>query len=1695
MNRVVCSLIIALVGLLLSAVCGTVQGADTQKSLPQPAVTKAEIDFDNCISAAGNQFEETADPNVLAGLLGLKDLPSKKAGWSTGPVQHPVRHFRVCFKKPVQIGTISSHFAGENTGLARLKNSSEYPGPIGDDTAWKEIPGRHLRVLRPGTKVRALRFTDRNFDVPWAPDCEPSRFGRVLLLKRRYYNALRLGRSKWTLKDAKGRWLGFWIRPLPVSAVCLPKGLPKDLQVEILGAEIDRHPAIASPESWKRLQTRNLYGSVLVFEKPVSCRALRVTSAHFSHRRHRPAILPLVALEAGQKAPSLSQEAPFTFNYEMPLDGLMAIRIDDVHGNLVRRLLAEVERQKGPVLEPWDLKNASGRYVEPGRYRWTGVACPPLKLTYLNTVYNAGEPPWRAPVRGGGWWMADHSPPVAVCAAGDVVFMGALGSEFGDSLIATDLDGNKIWRDEHQGVERLVSDGRYGYIVNNNYVMRVDPRKGFERRKIYRFKYSETFPGHRKGYYRAYNSGVAAYPGLLCVAYNAPPPPWITSAFSRSEIDIAGCFPPIVDEEVHDTELTPKQRVYSAFLTMQSSQQSYFGDAVQKGPLAHTLILKLKKEVPIGSVLLPDARIRVRALKPGRTLPTKFKATRKSDDLLGAGSEEDPEIAGLAEFDSRFERDRWVLFDSPGKDGRPIVAAPEKGLRTGALAFTGTNLKRIDYALVLKHRFRDATPEAELVMLEGKRKDGCGWVTQRGPHNPISPGNPAIAGFVWPELVPLRGFALLRPMLWASVEVDVWDGPTDAEITKESFRTETNWRKVRCYEKSENRMKFGWHTNVVIKKDFRRTLDIRAVRVRIVEPPQMPVAPDSPVCHGGFEALVTFRHIGKDPDLPESHPKRITVLKEPDGKNNAKLVGHFKLSTRAIAFGPDGELFAATDAGIERVKNTGSVEGVTKPGTSLVVSAEKCGDLCALEAGSEGLLYGIDRSRKYIRVFDPHGGRLVRTIGTPGGMKAGPYEPTRFVKPVALSIDRDGKLWVVDQAFQPKRITRWSKTGQLEKQFLGPTHYGGGGKMDTRDPTVVNHLGMKFRIDYDDKTWRLESILRRYGSNTFLPDRVFYHKGHRYLVGDRPVVTPFGDDGPVTAICQEEDGRAVTIVAAGMLAGWKKFARSEWMQTEYADLDASKTGFIWSDFNHDSEVTEKELQLLKYGLVEKSPYVGRDLSLNYAGKKRRLRSTSIREDGIPVYDLERIVKVEHLDAEVMVTRDGGTFVMGNKFLAADGRLLWPYRDKYRGVQGSNKTPWGFYSRPPGVLSGSTTTVGHFSVAGEHLFCVGGNNGDYYAFTRDGLLAATIVGGPRGYGKRFFTMPEANPGRTDLTGLRKTVEDFHGHVARVNGQVYAIAGKNHVTVMRVDGLERIQRLGGELKVTREDIKKTETWAARQAALRQQTREPKVTDVPFLRKKPDIDGEPYVDWPEGDLLDIRVKENERGDILELYRARFAFDRDNLYVTARGLDDSPMRNGADEVATLFQRGDGLDIRLGLDPNASPDRQKPAPGDVRIVIASVKGKPRAVLYRYKKLGRSLGGKPRTFTSPMGKTHVEEFVQLTEARVAIERKKRGKKQFWHLEAAIPWASLGWDGPEGDTTIRGDVGVLVSDQNGVQTVTRYYWSNKSHVIMGDLRAEAAIHPALWGKLRFRVPDAFEGALDEGGGDEEDGIEGIDGMLP
>ncbi len=1645
---------------------------------PRLAPGSGEFDLPNCAAyESGRRLPERPSALTLESLLGLKPGLFTNA-WTTPPLAGEVRRFVVAFRQPVAAGTLCTEFE-EAGAVAVLKPAAPYPGDVSDETHWLALPFGSVKLLPANTPVRALRFTQRVHNLPWEEGRHASTLRCALLLEGRYWNPAQLGGIEWR-RDAKAneQWLGYWPVPLPIAGLALAAQPGRLAVLAAAPANSDLHPAALDASAWNtNLAMRFAPGGPSVLASPADApatRGLRLTITNWQRTAQTTLpVMPLVALKAGEAAPQgFLPPSPFSLNYEMPFAGFPAIRIAAADGTDVRRLVAEVPREAGAVREGWDLRDDNGNYVKPGKYVWRGIARPPLKLTYENTVYTAGLPPWRAPVTGGGWWMADHAPPCAVTTVKDVVFLGAMGAEFGIPLVATDLEGRKLWHADH-GATRLTSDGRFAYIVNNDQLLRIDPQNGFATKSILRFAYSEEVPGHAGDYIPTDRSGVACRDGLLVVSYNGREPAWITSTLKPGDIDLPRCYPPPNNQKVHETAYTPAEAILGALLTITSSQQASWGQTVAKGPLANTLVLRLRRDVPVGSVLLPRGDTKVYALRPGKQLPAAFDPAARGPNAEAAT---DDALAGLdqvGDMDLRFDPKLWVELKADGAN-RAALAVPAEGMTTRALAFTAPHLRKLDYGMVLNRRFRDAAREAELVALEGKSTPGGGWQTSRDAQHPISYGNPPIAGLVWKAPTPMRGFAILDPMVRAGVAVDVWTGPENAAITPEAFKDDTNWKQVHLHQQTKNHVKMNWHYHRVIHGDFGETLNVRALRVRIVEPPNMDVKPS-----GGFASIVAFQPIGSgDPELPPTFARRLTLIQLPgadDPKPEAKVLRHLTFDQPgALGFAPDGALFAACQRGIVRIADIANQTASLK--SDVVIPRAKLTQPRGLVFDQAGLLYALDRGTAAIQVFDPKTGTHVRTIGTPGGPRLGPFDPTRFTEPSALGMDSAGKLWVVEQTFQPKRISRWNTDGRFEKDFMGPTHYGGGGIMDSGDRSVVNHLGMKFRMNWSDRSWKLESRLYNYSSRgMYAPDRAVYAQGHRYLVGDREMVTPFGDPGPTVTICAEQDGVAQPLVAAGLLAGWRAFGGNAEALKAFGKLNADATSFVWVDLNRDHIAQLEEVQIKEGKHFLSCAAIGDDLSLNFRGDAPaggwRLRVKSIRPDGLPLYDMAALENVKELTGSAWVNAAGETFVMGHKLLDAAGKVRWHYPDNYTGVQRSYQTPWGFYNRPPGVLAGGLLAIGSFKAGREELFAVLGNNGDQYAFTRDGLLAAAVLGGPDGYGRRFFSMPEAEPGRTDMSDLRNTVETFHGHICTAeDGKVYTIAGKNHISVLRVDGLEQMQRLGGSVDVTAEDITRTMAWAADKARIERALRRPVITSVPYMAAKPVIDGEITTDWPGGAPLDIRTLRDQLQRIRESWTAQLAFDEQHLYIAARGFGTTPMLNRATDKELVFQGGDAFDLHLALDPKADPKRGEAAPGDVRLVMSLVNDQPVAMLYRPRVPGAKGG---RTFTSPVGQEQVDEICDITtQIRLRILRQG-GESQSWTLEAAVPWTVLGGREVRESVVLRGDVGALVAEPNGTATAVRYYWANRSHVVLSDLPSEARLLPALWGELRFDLPDILD----------------------
>ena len=196
----------------------------------------------------------------------------------------------------------------------------------------------------------------------------------------------------------------------------------------------------------------------------------------------------------------------------------------------------------------------------------------------------------------------------------------------------------------------------------------------------------------------------------------------------------------------------------------------------------------------------------------------------------------------------------------------------------------------------------------------------------------------------------------------------------------------------------------------------------------------------------------------------------------------------------------------------------------------------------------------------------------------------------------------------------------------------------------------------------------------------------------------------------------------------------------------------------------------------------------------------------------------------------------------------------------------------------------------------------------------------------------------------------------------------------------------------------------------------------------------------------------------DTDDVARVWLRWDTGALHLFFRVVDSSPLQNSGDNERMLFKTGDSVDLQIGMDPNAPPNRAQPVPGDLRRELTKLKQGPVAILFRYRVPGTLA---PVEYGSPTGHATVDRVDRLTTAKIRTALTEDG----YTLAADVPWDTLAKGfAPKPGMTLSGDAGVLFSDPDGGTTVERDYWSNKDTVVVADVPTEVSIHPGKWGSF-------------------------------
>jgi hypothetical protein len=402
-----------------------------------------------------------------------------------------------------------------------------------------------------------------------------------------------------------------------------------------------------------------------------------------------------------------------------------------------------------------------------------------------------------------------------------------------------------------------------------------------------------------------------------------------------------------------------------------------------------------------------------------------------------------------------------------------------------------------------------------------------------------------------------------------------------------------------------------------------------------------------------------------------------------------------------------------------------------------------------------------------------------------------------------------------------------------------------------------------------------------------------------------------------------------------------------------------------------------------------------------------------------------------------------------------GEPKWSYPSPWPGLHASHESP---PPDRPGELIGTTRLLGGLvnpagSEAGP-LWCVNGNQGNMYVFTEDGLFVATLFQDVR-LG-RLWAMPVAQRNML-LNDLTLHDENFWPSITQTaDGRVYVVDGAR-TSLVRVDGLDSLRRLPAqELPVTAEMLAEAQAYFVRTEEQRQATLGQKGLKVAIREQAPVVDGKlddwAGADWATVDKRGVAAYFDSNSKPYDV-SAAVTVAGDRLYAAFRTGDRDLLRNSGEVANAPFKTGGALDLMLGTNPAADPDRRAPVEGDERLLVTQVNGKTLALLYRPVVPGTQ---EPVPFSSPWRTVKIDRVDDIS-GQVTLAGEEG------NYELSVPLEALGLK-PAAGLAIKGDIGLLRG--NGFATTQRVYWSNKATGITADVPSEAELTLQLWGRWEF-----------------------------
>ena len=286
----------------------------------------------------------------------------------------------------------------------------------------------------------------------------------------------------------------------------------------------------------------------------------------------------------------------------------------------------------------------------------------------------------------------------------------------------------------------------------------------------------------------------------------------------------------------------------------------------------------------------------------------------------------------------------------------------------------------------------------------------------------------------------------------------------------------------------------------------------------------------------------------------------------------------------------------------------------------------------ALDAA--GNFYISDRGHSHqVKVFSP-AGKLLRAIGKAGEPATGDYDPLHMNNPNGLGIDSQGRVWVAEDDYHPKRVSLWTAEGELLRGFLRPGRIWRRrrARFAGQKPLLLQGTGIPSRLAAGDRPAGAGLLSARANCSKptaapILPTRLFIRRHARASDISR-AATPTCRPAAITAsFIWHDDGPQARLVAAlGNAHGWRVLKsepfRALWPEgvNPLGDEHQNPAAFSWSDRDGDGLPQPAEVKIVK--AVCGGVTTMHDLSFvcaRFDGKTVEFTPTGYNEHGAPQY--------------------------------------------------------------------------------------------------------------------------------------------------------------------------------------------------------------------------------------------------------------------------------------------------------------------------------------------------------------------------------------------------------------------------------------------------------------------------------------------